>query len=143
MARNVRDVMARVPAVVDAGASVTSVARTMRDQHTALVLVVADGEPMGLVSDRDLVVGAVADGTDPQRLPVARTVRGELITVDADDDVVHAARTMREHAVRRAAVLDGGTPVGLVCLGGPVAEAPSAPTVAPTPDPPGDAGPGT
>ncbi|MGW0765581.1 CBS domain-containing protein [Streptomyces sp. NPDC002676] len=69
MARNVRDIMADAPTAVDSQASVTSVAQVMRDQDIDLVLVMDDGEPMGLVSDRDLMAGAVAGETDPHRMP--------------------------------------------------------------------------
>ncbi|MFD5796097.1 hypothetical protein ACFWIO_21680 [Streptomyces diastatochromogenes] len=73
-----RDIMTDVPTAVDAQASVTSVAQVMDD-----------GDLMGLVGDRDLVIGAVTDGTDPQRMPVARGVQGDLITVDAGEDIDH------------------------------------------------------
>ncbi|WP_443053084.1 CBS domain-containing protein [Streptomyces sp. FXJ1.172] len=72
--------MAGAPTAVTAEASVTSVAQVMRDQGIGLVLVMDDDDLMGLVSDRDLLVGAVADGADPQRMPVAQALHGELIT---------------------------------------------------------------
>ncbi|MFD5793009.1 CBS domain-containing protein [Streptomyces diastatochromogenes] len=140
MARNVRDVMTDAPTTVDAQASVTSVTQVMRDEGIDLVLVMDGGDLMGLVSDRDLV-GAVADGADPRQMPVARVVSGELITVRADEDIEHAARTMRERSARHVAVIDHGEPVGLVCLDDPAIKATSAPTVAPTPDLHGGAGP--
>ncbi|MFF4038133.1 CBS domain-containing protein [Streptomyces sp. NPDC001816] len=126
---------------VDARASVTSVAQVMRDQGIGLVLVTDDGDLMGLVSDRDLVVGAVADGADPRQLPVAQAVCRDLVTVHADEDIDHAARTMRERSARHVAVIDEGGPVGLVCLDDPAIEATSAPIVAPTPDLDSGAGP--
>lgn len=133
MARNVRDIMTAAPTAVDAQDSVASVARMMRDQDIDVVLVMNEGDLMGLVSDRDLVVGAVAEGADPQETTMGRAVRTDLITVDADEDIDHAATTMREHAARRVAVLDAGEPVGLVCLDDPDMGASSAPPVAPTP----------
>ncbi|MGW2705302.1 CBS domain-containing protein [Streptomyces sp. NPDC001340] len=126
---------------VDARASVTSVAQVMRDQGIGLVLVTDDGDLMGLVSDRDLVVGAVAGGADPRQLPVAQALCRDLVTVHADEDIDHAARTMRERSARHVAVIDEGGPVGLVCLDDPAIEATSAPIVAPTPDLDSGAGP--
>ncbi|MFI2200405.1 CBS domain-containing protein [Streptomyces sp. NPDC020192] len=142
MARNVRDIMTDAPTTVSAQMSVTAVAQVMRNEGIDLVLVLDGGDLIGMVSDRDLVVGAVADGADPRRMPVGRAVQREPVTVRADDDIDQAARTMRDRSVRRAAVIDDGEPVGLVCADAPAAEATSAPTVAPTPDLHGSAGPG-
>ncbi|MFJ9867610.1 CBS domain-containing protein [Streptomyces sp. NPDC101165] len=141
MVRKVRDIMTDALTTVDAQASVTSAAQVMRDQGIGLVLVTDDGDLMGLVSDRDLVIGAVADGAAPRQTPVARAVRRDLVTVHADEDIEHAAKTMRERSVRQVAVIDDGGPVGLVCLDDPAIEATSGPIVAPTPDVDSGAGP--
>lgn len=141
MARTVRDIMTDALTAVEAQASVTSVAQVMRDQGIGLVLVTDDGDLMGLVSGRDLVIGAVADGAGPRQMPVSRAVRRDLVTVHADEDVEHAARTMRERSARHVAVIDDGGPVGLVCLDDPAIEATSGPVVAPTPDLGSGAGP--
>ncbi len=134
MARRVRDIMTDALTALDARASVTSVAQVMRDQGVGLVLVTDDGDLMGLAGDRDLVVGAVADGADHRRMPVGRAVRRDLVTVRADDDIEDAARAMRERSARHVAVVDGGGPEGLVRLDALAIEATSAPIVAPTPD---------
>lgn len=70
MTQYVSDVM-RAPATVEPQTSVPVVARMMRDENIGAVLV-AEGEQLrGLVSDRDLVVRAVAEGGDPNRMTVA------------------------------------------------------------------------
>ncbi|WP_263635554.1 cyclic nucleotide-binding/CBS domain-containing protein [Streptomyces sp. CoH27] len=126
--------MTDAPTAVDARASVTAVAQVMRNRGIDLVMVVADGHLIGLVSGRDLLVGAVADGADPRRVPVARSVPGELVTVTVDEDIAHAAMRMRERSARYAAVTVAGEPVGLVCADDPALGATWAPTVAPTPE---------
>ncbi|NUP44869.1 MAG: CBS domain-containing protein [Streptomyces sp.] len=146
MAQRVRDLMADVPRTVGPQESVASVARLMRDQGVGAVLVMDRDRLRGLVTDRDLVVGALADGADPERTAVIRTVREDLVTVGADDDVDQVVKAMREHAVRRAPVVDGdGKPVGSVRLSDLATEETPEPShariVAPTPDLHGGPGP--
>ncbi|MEU6577950.1 CBS domain-containing protein [Streptomyces sp. NPDC046805] len=141
MTRNVRDIMTSAPTAVEASASVASVAGIMRDQSIDVVLVMDEDEAMGLVSDRDLVVGAVADGADPRQMTVAQVVRGDLLTVDADDDVTHAAGAMREHEARRVAVVEDGELVGLLCLDDPAVQGQIGSITSPTPDLYGSPGP--
>jgi len=68
------------------------------------------------VTDRDLVVRAVAESKGPDE-PVGPLSSGDLVGVDADDDAAVAARLMREHAVRRLPVIEDGQVTGVVSLG--------------------------
>jgi CBS domain-containing protein len=107
MYARVRDVMTPGPIGVDYGQSIGEAARTMRDWGVGAVLVVRDGSLYGLVTDRDLVVRALAEARGPD----------DLIGVDADADISVAARLMREHAVRRLPVLQDGQVTGIVSHG--------------------------
>jgi CBS domain-containing protein len=78
--------------------------------------VVRGGLLHGLVTDRDLVVRAVAEAKGPDE-PVGPLSSSDLIGVDADADIAVAARLMRDHAVRRLPVLQGGQVTGIVSLG--------------------------
>jgi CBS domain-containing protein len=89
----------------------------MRDDGIGAVLVADDGQLKGLVTDRDIVVRAVADGRDPGTTPVAEACSPELVTVAPDDDADTAVRRMREHGVRRIPVVEDGRAVGLLSLG--------------------------
>lgn len=116
MCARVRDVMTPGPIGVDYDQSIGDAARTMRDWGIGAVLVVRDGSLYGLVTDRDLVVRAVAEAKGPDE-PVGPLSSADLIGVDADADAGEAARLMREHAVRRLPVIEGGQVAGLVSLG--------------------------
>ena len=116
MDAKVRDVMTPGPIGVDYYQSVGEAARTMRDWGVGAVLVVNDESLYGLVTDRDLVVRAVAEAKGPDE-PVGPLSSGNLIGVNADADVAEAARLMREHAVRRLPVLEDGQVAGMVSLG--------------------------
>ncbi|GGZ86992.1 CBS domain-containing protein [Streptomyces echinoruber] len=117
MAQHVRDIMTSAPVTVGPQTSVTQVARLMRDEDIGAVLVAEGDDLRGLVSDRDLVVRALAEGDDPDETTVAGVCSGDLYTVTPDEDLDQAVRLMREHAVRRVPVVDHGRPVGIVSLG--------------------------
>lgn len=112
----VRDVMTPGPIGVDYDQSIGEAARTMRDWGIGAVLVVRDGSLYGLVTDRDLVVRAMAEGKGPDER-VGPLSSPDLIGVDADADIAVAARLMRDHAVGRLPVLQDGQVTGIVSLG--------------------------
>lgn len=62
------------------------------------------------------MVRALAEGWDPERTTVAGACSDDLVTVTPDDDLDRAVGLVREHAVRRLPVVEGGHPVGLVAL---------------------------
>ena len=84
------------------------------------VVIVSDPErervPLGVVTDRDLVVRGLAEGEGPDS-PVGPLCSGDLVGVAADADVVQAEQLMREHAVRRLPVVSDGQVVGIVSIG--------------------------
>jgi signal-transduction protein with cAMP-binding, CBS, and nucleotidyltransferase domain len=116
MSAKVRDVMTPGPIGVDYHQSIGDAARTMRDWGVGAVLVVRDQALRGLVTDRDLVVRAVAESKGPDE-PVGPLSSGDLVGVNADDDTATAMRLMREHAVGRLPVIDDGQVAGVVSLG--------------------------
>ncbi|MGW2827059.1 CBS domain-containing protein [Streptomyces sp. NPDC001443] len=117
MAQHVRDIMTRDLVTVEPQASVTAAARMMRDEDVGAVLVTEDGDLRCLVSDRDLVVRAFAEGVDPDRTTVMQAASEDLVTITPDDSLDRAVQLMREHAVRRLPVVEGERPVGIIALG--------------------------
>jgi signal-transduction protein with cAMP-binding, CBS, and nucleotidyltransferase domain len=116
MNAKVRDVMTPGPIRVDYNQSIGDAARIMRDWGIGAVLVVNDQALHGLVTDRDLVVRAVAESKGPDE-PVGPLSSGDLIGVNADDDTAVAVRLMREHVVHRLPVIEDGQVVGVVSVG--------------------------
>ena len=116
MDAKVRDVMTPGPIGVEYDQSVGEAACAMRDWGVGAILIVSNGSLYGLVTDRDLVVRAVAEerGADE---PVGPLSSANLIGVDADADVHEAMRLMRQHGVRRLPVLEDGQVAGIVSLG--------------------------
>ncbi|KOU61814.1 oxidoreductase [Streptomyces sp. MMG1533] len=116
MTQHVSDIMTSAPVTVEPQTSVTAVARIMRDQDLGAVIVTDGDDLRGLVTDRDLVVRSLAEGGDPEQTTVAGACSDDLVTLTPEDDLDHAVELMREHAVRRLPVVEGGRPVGIVAL---------------------------
>jgi signal-transduction protein with cAMP-binding, CBS, and nucleotidyltransferase domain len=116
MGTKVRDVMTPGPIGVDYYQTIGEAARAMRDWGVGAVLVVNDQALYGLVTDRDLVVRAVAEakGTDEAVGPLST---GNLIGVDVDADTAEADRLMRENAVGRLPVIEDGQVAGMLSRG--------------------------
>jgi CBS domain-containing protein len=117
MGQQVKEVMTPQPITLDRGASLVEAARVMRDQGIGDVIIVDGDDASGIVTDRDIVIRGVADGADPNTTRVGQVVSGDLTSVAPDDTVDRAIELMREKAVRRLPVLQGGKPVGVVSLG--------------------------
>ena len=117
MGQQVREVMTTEPITLDRDASLVEAARVMRDRGIGDVIVVEGEDAEGIVTDRDIVIRGVAEGADPNTTRLGQVVSGDLTSVAPDDPVERAIELMREKAVRRLPVLEGGKPVGFVSLG--------------------------
>jgi CBS domain-containing protein len=104
------------------GDSLVEAARRMRDEHVGSLVVVEDEDgkriPIGVLTDRDIVVGVVATNPDDlPRLMVGDVILGELIKAWEDDDLADTLKRMRSYGVRRIPVLGrDGELVGLVAF---------------------------
>jgi len=113
---NIRDVMTPNPRTVSPDDSIQNAARIMRDEDTGAIPVVENGRTIGLVTDRDIVVRAVADGGRLDR-PVRDIATTNIVAVTPDMSTREANELMREHQVRRLPVVEGDRLVGMVSLG--------------------------
>lgn len=116
--QTVQDVMTTNVVYLPSETTLAEAARTMREQDIGDV-VVADGPALtGLVTDRDIVVRAVAERFDPASTTIGEIVSKDLVTVRPDDSVQQAALLMRDNAVRRVLVCDDEKGlVGIVSIG--------------------------
>ncbi len=117
MAQKISEVMTGNPTVLDANATVAEAARAMRDRGIGDVVVNEDGRLCGIVTDRDIVVRAVADERAPGDVRLRDVCSADLVTVKPDTTVEEAVRLMREKALRRLPVVQGNDVVGIVSLG--------------------------
>jgi CBS domain-containing protein len=117
MATRIADVMTKNPAILDVDASALEAAQAMKAGDIGDVVVCDHGKIWGIVTDRDLVVRAMAEGTSPEQVRLRDVCSHELTTITPDASIDQALRLMREHALRRLPVVKGDKPVGIVALG--------------------------
>ena len=117
MSRTVEEIMTVAPATVGADEPTRAAARVMREHDVGAVLVL-DGDGLhGILTDRDLAVRLVAEGHDAESTAVREVATADPTAVDSSDSVDDAISLMRERALRRLPVTEGGRPVGIVSLG--------------------------
>ncbi|MDQ7907006.1 CBS domain-containing protein [Phytohabitans sp. ZYX-F-186] len=116
--RTVRDVMTRRVVYLPAETPVDEAAQAMRAADIGDV-VITDGPVLaGILTDRDIVVRAVAERLDPGRTTVGAIASSELIMIQQDATPQEAVRLMRQRAVRRLLVCDADRQlVGVISLG--------------------------
>lgn len=117
MPPTVRDVMTFDPVALEARTSVTEAARKMKERDIGDVIVLDGDRLCGVVTDRDIVVRALAEDRDPNGTNLGEICSRELVTVSPGDDLMVAGRLMRENAVRRMPVVEDGKPVGIISMG--------------------------
>src|SRR6185503_1592243 len=118
--QKIQDVMTKLVHSVNEDASIREVARLMRDQKIGDVLVTdAQGKLCGIITDRDIVVRAVADeGNDLDQLRAKDICTSDRIaTVEASAGVDEAVRLMTENAIRRIPVVENECPIGIITIG--------------------------
>lgn len=101
--------------------TVTAAARLMREHHTGDLVIIDDAdeerEPVGIVTDRDIVVEVLARGRDPGKTTVGEIMSKQLVIASGSEDVSQALQRMVAHGVRRIPVVDDGQFVlGIVTL---------------------------
>jgi CBS domain-containing protein len=117
MAQAIQDVMTRTTRTLGPEASVQEAARIMADDDIGAVIVVSDGAVSGIVTDRDIVVRSTAEGRAPGEVTVGEVASGDVVTVAPTDTVGDVVELVRDRAIRRVPVVDGGRPVGFVSIG--------------------------
>jgi CBS domain-containing protein len=117
MSKKVKEVMSSSPIGLDESATLFEAARAMRDGDFGSIVVMKNGAVCGVVTDRDIVVRAVAEGKDPKSIKLGDICSGHVVSVTPDQSVDEAAEVMRDKAVRRVPVIDKGRLVGIVSLG--------------------------
>jgi CBS domain-containing protein len=114
MGKSVKDAMTSDVKTAAPSQSLTDVARLMKQEDVGSVPVV-DGERLvGVVTDRDIVVRGIADGSDPHAIKAGDIASRDIVTVRPGDDLDDAMRLMAQHQVRRLPVVHDGHLVGVV-----------------------------
>ena len=114
---NLFDVCTSDLVILKASATVADAARLMRDRHVGCVIVFGDTlprRPVGILTDRDIVIKVVADGLQHATTTVGEVMSTELVVSPGTTGIYEAVTLMSERGVRRLLVMDeSGHPKGI------------------------------
>ena len=114
----IREIMTPAVQCVRPGDNLVEAAGVMRELDVGVVPVCDHHELVGIVTDRDIAVRAVAEGCDPTRTFVRDIMTPQVMCVRDDDEVGTVVQLMEQHQIRRAPVMSHtGRLVGIVSLG--------------------------
>ena len=106
MGTKVREVMTDRPRCVTLETPISEVAELMESEDIGSLPVLEGEQLAGMVTDRDIVIRAIAKGKDPRGMPVREVASREPVTVYAEDDLSNALKKMAIEQVRRLPVVD-------------------------------------
>jgi CBS domain-containing protein len=110
-----RDLMTRDAECLGVGQTLQDAAKRLADRDVGAMPICGDDDRLkGMLTDRDIVVKAVARGKDVARTLVGELAQGKPVTIGADDSVGEAVKTMERAQVRRLPVIDGHRLVGIL-----------------------------
>jgi CBS domain-containing protein len=115
--KKARDVMSTDCTCVGENETLLDAARTLAEKDVgALPICGEDDRLKGMLTDRDIVVKALAEGKDPGSTRAGELGQGDAqtVTIGADDSIEEALRTLIDHKVRRLPVIDGKRMVGII-----------------------------
>ncbi len=111
----VREAMSSPVISVDENEDIVQVANKMREQKVGAVIVVNEnGNPVGIVTERDIVTRVVADGVDPNMVIASKVMTSPLKMVEPDLEIMDAMKMMDRENIRRLGVIYKGELVGII-----------------------------
>lgn len=113
----VREVMTTNVVTAMPETTLEEIAMMMKTEDTGAIPVVDEGELIGIVTDRDIVVRCVAEGRDPSEVSAEDIITEDVEVVDRDTDAAEALEIMGRRQIRRLPVVENGELVGMVSLG--------------------------
>jgi CBS domain-containing protein len=125
--RHVSDIMSQDVITVEPDANMGEAARIMGEKHIGSLIVVENGKPLGIVTERDLLSDVIAKGSSPKNVKVEAAMSLPLITINPVATIKEAAQTMikkkgrlavfarvmGEERIGSVVVIRGGNPVGI------------------------------
>jgi CBS domain-containing protein len=112
----VRNIMVKQPVTVIPERTIADAAKLMRECNVGCLVVTHGGRPIGMITDRDVVVRCTCEGHDSDECSVQSHMSKPVITVRPSTDVLEAAHVMTERQVKRLPVVEARKLVGLLSL---------------------------
>ena len=112
-----KDVMTKDPATLGPEATLGEAATLMRQEDCGSIPIVDGGRLVGIVTDRDIVIRAIATGKDVRSTKVSEVMSADPVCISPDTDVDEAANVMADRQIRRLPVVEDGKLAGILVIG--------------------------
>src|SRR5690554_4666972 len=111
------DIMTRYVRTIDRNSTVEQAARMMKELNVGSIPVTENGNVIGIITDRDVVLRNVADGRTAADTRVEEVMSKTVVTATPDMDVHRAADLMAQNQIRRLPIVENNRMVGIVSIG--------------------------
>jgi len=109
-----KDFMTKEVVKIDATKSALDAVKLMAEREVGSLVIMEGNKPVGIITDRDVMVQVVAKDLEPSRVKVSEFMSKPLVTVGLDTPMIEIAKLMEEHGIRRVPVIERGEIVGIV-----------------------------
>lgn len=112
----VRDVMTYPAITEDEDTSIAMISKDMKMSGIGSVLITKEDEPVGIVTDRDIVIKVMMKNRNPSTVKAKEIMSSPLVTIEVDASLMRACKLLTKKGIRRLPVIDDGEFVGIVSL---------------------------
>jgi CBS domain-containing protein len=114
MSLEVKDVMVKNVITVEAEATVIEVAKLMNKHEIGCLVVMKKGEPVGIITERDMLKRVLLKSKDPRKTKVGKMMSKPLVVGEPQTNIRDAVRLMVEGKIKRLPIVEDGHLLGLV-----------------------------
>jgi len=120
VAYQIKDYMTKDVITLDYDATVTEAAKLMAvdKNYEGCVIILKKGQPLGIVTERDIISKVLAKELDPSKTRVSEIMSTPLLTIDPDDDLLKASELMQKHNVHKLVVTRNEIIYGIITAKG-------------------------
>ena len=116
MTLKVKDIMVGEVITIEANVAVRKAVRLMNDREIGCLVVVQDGKPAGIVTERDMLKRVLVAGRDPRAVEVDEVMSKPLLFMEPEKEIEEAVKLMFKHKIKKLPVVENERLVGLVTL---------------------------
>jgi len=112
----IKDIMVKEVVTIDANVSIRKAVRLMNKWEIGCLVVVQDGKPAGIVTERDMLKRVLVASRDPRAVEVGEVMSKPLLVMEPEKEIEDAVKLMFKHKIKKLPVVEKGRLVGLVTL---------------------------
>jgi CBS domain-containing protein len=110
---SVKNYMRKDITTISTEASATEASKIMSTNKVGYILALEKGRPVGIVTERDLVLKIMAEDKNPKETKISECMSSPLVTIDPDKSIEEAVETMKKHGFRRLPVVKNNILYGI------------------------------